>query len=301
MVKYFVGHTELEKKKIAERFSPCSNKRVDIQCPDCKKVTRNYLIGNLSKNHFSCACKDGHSYPEKYMISVLEQLKIMYEYQKIFSWCKFYNPYTNKNSFGRYDFYIPSKNLIVEMDGGYGHGNNIDTYEKDIYIDKKKDDLAAKHGITIVRIDCKFSESNYIKNSIYNSILNDIFNLSSVDFSIANKYAISNIAYDVVKFYMKNREMSAKQISDIFNLSITTVLRYLKSFNIRYDNHIGSKGKHNFKNSKPVIIDDIIYNSVYEAKDYIESVYRISVNTESLLNAIRNGKTYKGITCSYIQ
>ena len=99
------------------------------------------------------------------MKTVLELLNEDYEYQYSPKWIK---P-------KRYDFYIKNKNLIIEVDGGLGHGNNktIDnkTPEETKAIDDYKDKMAEKNGINVIRINCFKSEWNFIKNNIMNSNL----------------------------------------------------------------------------------------------------------------------------------
>lgn len=59
-----------------------------------------------------------------------------------------------------YDFYIPSKNMVVEVDGDYWHANPL-IYEgkelnkiqlKNVRNDKKKDSLAIGYGFLIERV-----------------------------------------------------------------------------------------------------------------------------------------------------
>ena len=55
---------------------------------NCGNKIENKIIGDVFNNGFSCICKDGISYPEKFMYSVLKQLNIEFEFQKIFEWSK---------------------------------------------------------------------------------------------------------------------------------------------------------------------------------------------------------------------
>ena len=57
-----------------------------------------------------------------------------------------------------YDIYIPSKNLLIEVDGDYWHGKDIDYPDKSkmqkrsFVNDRTKDGLATINGFGIVRI-----------------------------------------------------------------------------------------------------------------------------------------------------
>ena len=106
MVKYFI------EKEYAETLTSQSNKRIKMKCPDCG-TEKQLKITTLAKNkNFSCLCSDGVSMPEKIMRSILNQLCVNYETEYSPEWI---SPL-------RYDFYIPSRNIIIEMDGGIGHG-----------------------------------------------------------------------------------------------------------------------------------------------------------------------------------
>lgn len=56
-----------------------------------------------------------------------------------------------------YDFYVPSKNLIIEYDGDYWHGNKekftlTQTMKKQYVLDKLWTQLAKEHGYEIHRV-----------------------------------------------------------------------------------------------------------------------------------------------------
>lgn len=97
-----------------------SHKKLTFQCPCCKslKKCRPNMVMD-SNNKYKCiVCGDGLSYPEKFTLSLLEQLDVEYIYQltqKYFDWIGNY----------RYDFYIPSKDLIIEVNGLQHYDINI--------------------------------------------------------------------------------------------------------------------------------------------------------------------------------
>lgn len=59
--------------------------------------------------------RTGKTIPEKKVESILDHLNVEYVYNKNFFSDEFGNCY--------YDFYIPDKNLVIEVDGNYWHGN----------------------------------------------------------------------------------------------------------------------------------------------------------------------------------
>lgn len=299
-IKYFPGDSYEEKKKNASRYSPHSNQRTNIICPDCGKLHKNILINNIQKGHFGCECSDGISYPEKFMIDMLNQIGIEYKYQAIFEWCKYYNPYKNKMTFGRYDFYIPCLRLIIEMDGGYGHGNKEDTYEEDVYIDNMKDKLAKQQGIKVIRIDSIISCKEYLSDSI-KSKLSTYFKIDNIDFDSCNNYAKSNLRHKVIEEYIR-KETYAQNLSGKYGVSVTTVIRWISQDGIEYKpNNRHWLGKHNIKNSKPVIINGKRYDSAHICEENSLNDFGFLIKAESLQNAIRAGRKYKGMEVAYAQ
>lgn len=85
--------------------------------------------------------------PERKFADMMEELEVEYETQKIID---------NKI----YDFYIPSKNMIVEVDGDYFHGNPLIYEAKDLNKiqlrnqrnDGFKDILAKGRGFLLERV-----------------------------------------------------------------------------------------------------------------------------------------------------
>ena len=84
---------------------------------------------------------------EKFAKEFLEKLGVNYVYQY------------KAESIGRFfDFYIPSANLIIEIDGDYWHSYNVEyenmtpTQKRNKRVDKEKDHWALINGIPILRI-----------------------------------------------------------------------------------------------------------------------------------------------------
>jgi hypothetical protein len=93
---------------IYERFIYKGNKtKGEIGCPKCLRYfwqnPNNHLNGQGCPN-----CKS--SYGEKYIIKFLNDNKIEFTPQKSFNDCRYKNPL-------EFDFYIPSKNVLIEWDG----------------------------------------------------------------------------------------------------------------------------------------------------------------------------------------
>ena len=221
IIKYFVNPNE------AYLYSIHSGKQVWTQCPICgyKKM---YRISDLSYYGFSCnRCGDGVSYPNKFMLCLLEQLQANFipEISKAvqgFSWLKGY----------RYDFYVRCDdiNIFIEMDGGFHYKDFYQTHEESIAIDNLKDSLSLEHNIKVIRIDCNYEHNNrfdFIKQNILKSELSVFFNLNMVNWELCNKQAASSYI-SIACEYWNNGIKSTTQIAKLMLINRLTVRRYLK-------------------------------------------------------------------------
>lgn len=197
-------------------------------CPCCGNEY--YLqIQNVTKaGKVSCdICNDGFSYPNKFMANLLSQLSIDYEKEYSPDWI----------SPKKYDFYfqINNKKYIVEMDGGLGHGNsNGKPFQKDkddgISIDNYKDEMANIHDISVIRIDCNYSSKRfeYITNSIINSYLSKLFDLSIVDFKKCDLESNDNV-FKTVLIDLQSGIYNTKILSQKHNLGKSTIRNYINT------------------------------------------------------------------------
>jgi len=95
--------------------------------------------------------------PEIIFVELLKELKVNFETQKIIQ--------------GKiFDFYIPEKNTIVEVDGSYWHGYNKTLQEmnhiqkKAYYNDRRKDTLVKGLGYNLIRVwEHELDDEHYIE------------------------------------------------------------------------------------------------------------------------------------------
>ena len=257
------------------KYTQCSAIRLDWRCPICRNNIKNRSIYNVCEHGLSCPrCSDGISYPEKFMYNLLKQLNVDFEYQKKFDWCKY--ELDGKQKYGIYDFYIPSKHLIIEMDGslGHGHKNNFGlSAQESQKIDDYKNKLATIHGLKIIRINCNYDNDNrfnFIKNNIFNSKLKNILDLTKVKWDKIDKESQNSLLKEICDF-RKQTDMFTGELSKIFKLNQTTIQKYLKQGN-KYGwcsyNPDKEKEKSHKKKSKKVICMETkkIYSSITEAE-----------------------------------
>lgn len=210
----------MQNKEDGDKYSHGSDFKINWVCQNCGDIVTATISKVIFRNHIPCKkCSDGVSYPNKYMRSMLGQLGVSFEQEYIPEWIK---P-------KRFDFFVPAKNIIIEMDGNIGHGRKtfdgmtpLESLQADLFKDAK----ALDYGITVIRIDCIISDSDYIKNSICKSGLSDIFDLSKVDFNRCNKEANSSLKMLTCNLWNKYHDMS--KILNEVNLRRTTIIKYLK-------------------------------------------------------------------------
>jgi DNA-binding MarR family transcriptional regulator/ribosomal protein S27E/very-short-patch-repair endonuclease len=215
LVKYFVN------KEDSYNYSFGSSERIPLHCPDCgheKKI----IISDLNHHGFSCpiCSKDGYSYPEKLLTFILSNLNIKFETQKSFKW-------SNKK---KYDFYIPSSNMIIETHGLQHYENIYRPLQKEQENDKFKEQLAKENGIEYyVILDCRKSELEWIKENIIKSELLNLlnFNKDDIDWIECHKSSLKNLIKTACQLW-NNGIKSVKEISKELKISSSTITRYLK-------------------------------------------------------------------------
>ena len=102
------------------------------------------------------------------------------------------------------------------------------TLEEQQEIDRIKQELALNNGITYyVQLDCRYSDKDWIKKSIENSILAELFDLSKVDFDKCDLFATKNLAKTVCDYRRDNPEALDVDIAKHFNIGIDATRTYL--------------------------------------------------------------------------
>lgn len=288
MIKYFQGGEEE-----ARKYSRCSTKRIYPVCPDCGRIKKRKLkiCTIYNRQSIGCVCADGNSYPEKYMYSVLEQSGVDFEYQVNEKWCNGY----------KYDFRI-KKEIILETDGGFHYearGLTDKTIEEIKEIDLQKDILCKKAGYQMIRIDCRLSRPEYIKSSILNSELQEMVDLSKVDFDECHKFAIGNFKKAICTYFDSHDE-SMHEVAKRFHVPRSTIYNALKSGSeIGWTNYNPQEyvKKNIDKNCKSIYVFDLYkkYIGEYKTNKIEECLFELTREKyciSSITYAIKN-KNYR--------
>ena len=283
-VKYFKNIDD------STKYSSGSAKKITCICPDCG-YEKNMPLYHLINYGFAChKCGDGVSYPNKFIRLMLDQLlgnDVFYEWND--DWCGAY----------RYDSYfiVNEKQYIVEADGGWHYQDNKlsnISVDKTREIDNLKDRMAREHDITVIRIDCRQSDKNYILNNIMLSPLSEIFDLSCIDWDRCNEFACKNLIKEVCNIY-RNYEYNIDYLSSLFHLHKRTIQSYLvKGNEIGWCKYTLKKAK------KPIDVFDLQNNKLYsfesvrQCVDRLSIIYNMNFAYNSVVNACEKLKSYKG-------
>jgi len=221
LIKYFIN------KDDSLKYSIFTKVVIPMRCPECG-FEKDTPTTNLNRSGFVCAqCSDGVSYPEKFLSSFLKQVNIIFKHQLskvIFKWCDKY----------KYDFYITKLDIIIETHGiqhyeectGWGNKNSLSDIQE---IDTKKELLANKNGKKYIPIDCRYSELEWIKNSIMDSELPIIFNFvkDDIDWLKCHEYSCKSLVKAVCDLWNSGINNVTK-IAEKIDLERTTIVKYLK-------------------------------------------------------------------------
>jgi len=174
---YGKTHTKAHIKSLSENQKNCSYRYKNTtgkNPPKINKICKNekcsksfsVTVGQKKRLYccYQCALNDKFGFskmrktaPEKMFERMLKKHKIKYKYGFVLG--------------GKiYDFYIPKKNLLVEVDGIYWHAKGISkskmnfTQLSNRRNDLKKDDIAKKNGYALIRIwEDELEENKCIK------------------------------------------------------------------------------------------------------------------------------------------
>lgn len=109
--------------------------------------------GHLQTGHIqSCGCL-GRSMGEQKIMKILQQNNIVFEREKVF----LDQIFTDTHKHGRYDFYLPEKNRLIEFDGEQHYQstalwNQYNNLTQQQLHDQEKNEYALSHDIPLVRI-----------------------------------------------------------------------------------------------------------------------------------------------------
>lgn len=297
LVKYFKNPED------ATNYSAKSNKKMKLKCPICdrEKIMPMYSFSDYG---FKCDfCNDNISFPNKFIRLFLEQLpvtNVKYEYSP--TWANNY----------RYDSYFEymGKKYIVEMDGGFHYKDNElskQTYEESRRIDNLKDNLATDNGIEIIRVDCRKSTLNYIKNSILNCKISKLFSLDNIDWEKCTEIYLKEDLERVCKFYNNSEKQTAIYVSEqlgIYRHKVEKLLRIGTRLGLCDYNRDKSMKQLKNRTAKPIIVlhndKEYHFDSTKDCCRRFKDVFGVEIANTTLRKHCKNGKPFKDFIFKYV-
>ena len=270
MIPYFQGGEEE-----ASLYSKSCGKEIVPKCPDCGRLVTKQTVNSIyTHKGISCVCKDGISFPNKIVYFIMEQL---FNHQLIHC---FKREYYVQSEDKFYDMYFETNNhekFFVEMDGGIGHGFVIRNHDKFKSNKPKfypssmfkndiiKEKIAQSLGINLIRIDCYYSDFEYIKNNIINSELINIVDLTQIDWAEVEKQSYSNLMKIICQYKKDNTDVFVKDAIKKFHVSSETIRKYWSLgndlgwcvFDRKSEDVRSRKARTYFGQSCPVIIENV--------------------------------------------
>lgn len=301
-----VGVSEEDAKKYSSR----SGQKIKVKCPDCRREKR-IMISQIYRNKsISCSCGDGKSYPEKFVMNLLEQLNVDFEIEYSPKWIR---P-------KRYDFYIKNINCIIETHGEQHYFkkfsmSNSRTIKQEQINDKYKKEIALQNGVKhYIELNCRESNLEWIKNSIVNSELSKLFDLSNINWLKCSKFANSNRVKEICNYWNNKREdETTSDIGRKFDLTPQAINKYLKKGTklgwCEYEpkKELKKSARKKGKNSKMVeIFKDNkslgVFESCSELARQSEKLFEKELIIGGISQVCRGTKSqYKGFTFKYVE
>lgn len=286
------------------KYTEFTNQILKWKCPDCGEIIYK-RASTVNERGLGChSCGNGISYPNRFIFNFLKELGVNFKSEKIFTWSKR----------RMYDFYLENYNCIIEAHGMQHYkdcGFTVGVKEQQ-KIDKQKENLAKNNGITkYIIIDCRYSDKDFIKNSIKNSMLNKLFDLSKIDFDKINEKSKEKILFKIVELYNNNMEVA--EIAQKYNLTIQAIYKYLHKaekmelvkFNYDKSKNIRAINSHNtyYQNhSIPIkcINNGYYFGSLALIESKSENIFGHKILKSCVCVALKDNKQTYGYTFKYV-
>lgn len=188
-------HKYIKNKDDLLKYKKGSNKRIEFICPICNK-TFIKPIASVVRHGFRCGkCDPRISFPERFMMAILDLNNIEYERQKVFSDFK-------KR---RFDFYLPKYNWVIETHGKQ-HYTKKELFgsEKVFVSDKEKKDYCSSKNIKYIEVNCSYSDSKWI----FKRLPKEILEMNSASLEQIQENTICSRMYDIKKDFDKGLDFN---------------------------------------------------------------------------------------------
>lgn len=267
------------------KYMQFSHTKLNWKCNNCDVIIFKKAISDINIYGLSCSmCSDGIKYPEKVMREILKQLNIEFIYDTPFHW----------SQQKRYDFYIPSHNMIIEMHGGQHVNGGFKTQggrnlEEEIANDSLKKTLAVNNNIEhYFEINAHKSNIIYLKKSIENSNLSQLINLNIVDWCLVEVNSQKSISHQCLSLWNEGYK-DIVVIAEKLLIHNEMVRRYLKQWSDLEKCDFNNHDKRKRKILQLGLNGDIIkiWDSITEASNHFNVI-----NNRNISNVLTGLKEY---------
>lgn len=286
----------------SHKYTSGSSHNVNFTCPLCGKI-QNKAIIEVSTRGFSCnSCSDFISFPNKFGRSFCNQLPIDgYDIEWQPEWAK---PFF-------YDIHFAWNGIsyIIEWDGEQ-HFKEREMFKLTLAERQQRDviktELASINNVHVIRIDCSKSKCEYIKNSILESELAIMFDLTNIDWELCDIYAQKNLVREACRLYEEHTK-NYTDIAKILHIGESTVRQYIRK-GIKfgwcsYDNDKFQKD-HQKRHGYSVYVtnenngDSYYFSSTYACTRWLYDTYGIKPDYSTISKYCELGVPYKGFIFS---
>lgn len=277
--------------------------------PNCGRTTKTTAYMLYACNGLPCVCGDGYSFPNKLMYSLLDQINIYFEKEKVFPWSE-----------GKiYDFYIihNGKKIICELNGLQHYDERVGWKNKPLEFEIRNDEykrtLAINNGIDLYyQINASTSNLDFIKDNIIKTGLLKILNVDpqNIDWIKCGIFATSNLYKLISEYHEQNPILTCNEVASNFKLSRETTFKAINAgikygwCNITFKDSKKIRENHNIYNHgiKPIYCQStgMCYRSVRDACEYLTENTGVYHSKRVLAQYIRDSKEYKGNKYIYI-
>ena len=269
------------------KYMQTSGEKVDWECPECEEFIKNKQIAFVKNRGLFCPnCSDGKSYPEKFMYYVLKELELEFEWEKVFLW----------SDEKRYDFYVEYNNhkILIECHGKqhYEESPRGRSLQEEQENDRYKYEMAIKNGIDeYIVIDCRESSLSFIKKSIINSNVFEIFeNQGIINWDKVAILSEKSLVLEVNEMWNSGNK-NIKDIAENTKLHVWTVANYLKTgMNNGWNDYCPNKARLNGSKSRMVKVVQIDKSSKSTTYESAREAYLATDIDSSSITAVCKGR-----------